>query len=116
MTNAGNIGIGSADFINYPFTDWGVALTWEEATKTTDNVDGSETLSYAGGVATTAIFIKRSQRYVQTHEGLVDLGDATMFFNAGTTSSINFYPIGKDDRITYNGEKFIVLDVILDGS
>ena len=105
MTSAGDIGITSADFTNGPLADLGASVTWEAVTKTTSNITGDETLSYAGGVAKTVVFVKRSQRYAQGKEGLVDLGDAYCM-------SENSDAFKKNDRITFNGEKFLLDNVI----
>ena len=105
MTSAGDIGITSADFTNAPLADLGTSVTWEAVTKTTANISGDETLSYAGGVAKTVIFVKRTQRYVQGKEGLVDLGDAYCMSENSDAFKLN-------DRITFNGEKFLIGDVI----
>jgi hypothetical protein len=105
MTGAGDIGITSADFTNAPLVDLGSSVTWEAVTKTTNNITGDETLSYAGGVAKTVVFVKRTQRYAQGPEGLVDLGDA--YCMSENSDGFKF-----NDRITYNGEKFLIGDVI----
>jgi len=105
MTSAGDIGITSADFTNAPLADLGTSVTWEAVTKTTANISGDETLSYAGGVAKTVIFVKRTQRYAQGKEGLVDLGDAYCMSENSDGFKLN-------DRITFNGEKFLIGDVI----
>jgi len=105
MTSAGDIGITSADFTNGPLTDLGVRVSWEDVTKTTDNITGDETLNYAGGVSKIVVFVKRSQRYAQGKEGLIDLGDAYCM-------SQNSDGFAKNDRLTYEGEKFLIGDVI----
>ena len=105
MTGAGDIGITSADFTNAPLVDLGSSVTWEAVTKTTNNITGDETLSYAGGVAKTVVFVKRTQRYAQGPEGLVDLEDAYCMSEYSDGFKFN-------DRITYNGEKFLIGDVI----
>ncbi len=105
MTGAGDIGITSADFTNAPLVDLGSSVTWEAVTKTTDNITGDETLAYAGGVAKTVVFVKRTQRYAQGQEGLVDLGDAYCMSENSDGFKLN-------DRITFNSEKFLIGDVI----
>jgi len=105
MTGAGDIGITSADFTNAPLVDLGTSVTWEAVTKTTANISGDETLSYAAGAAKTVVFVKRSQRYVQSKEGLVDLGDAYCMSENSDGFKLN-------DRITFNSEKFLIGDVI----
>lgn len=105
MSNASDIGIVPADFTNNALTDLGVTVTWEDVTKTNDNITGDETLSYAEGVSKTVVFVKRSQRYAQGKEGLIDLGDAYCM-------SQNSDGFAKNDRLTYEGEKFLIGDVI----
>lgn len=105
MSNASDIGIVPADFTNNALTDLGVTVTWEDVTKTNDNITGDETLSYAEGVSKTVVFVKRSQRYAQGKEGLIDLGDAYCMSQNGDG-------FAKNDRLTYEGEKFLIGDVI----
>jgi len=102
---ANDIGIEQSDFTNNALSDFGVQLSWEDCTKTNDNITGDETLSYSTAVLTTAVFVKRSQRYEQTAEGLVDLGDAYIM----SPISLGF---AKNDRITYEGEIFLINEVI----
>lgn len=102
---ASDVGIVVGDFTNNPLADFGVTATHSVATKTQNPITGAETLSYATGVSITAVFVKRTQRYEQAHEGLQELGDAFMMTALGTD-------IKKDDKITYNGDVFIVIDTI----
>ncbi len=106
MTNAGDIGISENDFVNGPLNDLGVTVNWYDATKTTDNITGQEVLSYASGVQKTVVFVKRIQRYAQTAEGLVDLGDAVCYVDKDED-------FAKDDKIEWNNEFFIIRSVIL---
>ncbi len=99
------LGISSDDFSNGVLNDMGVVVDWEEATKTTDNISGSETLTYAATTEKTVVFRKRVQRYIQGKEGLIDLGDAIIL----ATTSYNFK---KDDKISYDGETYIITKVI----
>jgi len=104
MSNASNIGIVPADFTDNALVDFGVTVSWEDCSKITDNITGDETLGYAEGTNITVVFVKRSQRYTQGKEGIVDLGDAYCMSEVSDGFS-------KNDRITYEGEKFLIGDV-----
>lgn len=102
---AGDVGIATTDFTSNALSDFGVSVTYEAVTKALDPITGEETLSYASGVSKTVVFIKRSQSYDTSREGIVDLGDA--YCMAETSDGFK-----KDDLVTYNSEKFIILNVI----
>lgn len=102
---AGDIGLATADFSDNALSDFPSTVSWENATKSTDLITGEETISYAAGTNKTVVFVKRAQRYVQGREGLVDLGDAICL--APTT-----FGFAKNDRLTFQGEKFIIDRVI----
>jgi hypothetical protein len=101
-----DIGAQEIDFTDNAFSDLGASITYTPYTKTTDPVTGAETLAAGTPVTKTIVFVKRVQRYVQTKEGLVDLGDAYGLADRDEA-------IAKDARITYNGEVFLVSDVIM---
>jgi hypothetical protein len=105
MSNASNVGITSNDFINNPLTDFGVTVSWEQATKTTDNITGDETITYAPAVDKTVVFLRRSVIYELAKEGLVERGDAYIM----AKTSDNFQ---KEDRITYDGVTYKIASVI----
>ena len=96
------IGIVEDDFKNNPLADFGVTVSWYKATKTISNISGQESLTYSDAIDKTGVFVKRGQRYVQTNEGLVDLGDAVLHVPSD-------YEFSKDDRIKYRGELFIIV-------
>lgn len=100
-----DFGMNVADFNDNPLADFGVTVGWENSTKTTDNVTGEESLSYAASVNKTVVFLKRSASFEQSHEGLLESGDA--YIMATTTDGF-----AKDDRITYETRKYLITNVI----
>lgn len=102
---AADIGIEIADFVNNPLSDFGVTVSWENVTKTTGNITGDETLSYAAAADKTAVFLKRAIDYEQSPEGLLEQGDAYLMAQIADG-------MAKDDKITYGGETYIIRKVI----
>jgi len=102
---AGDIGIAVGDFTNAPLADFGVTVSWENVTKSTDPISGDETLSYAVAANKTAVFLKRAIDYEQSPEGLLEQGDAYLMAETGDG-------MAKDDKITYSGETYIIRKVI----
>ncbi len=104
-TGAELIGITTEDFRNGPLNDLGITISWEEVTKTTNNISGDETLTYSSAENKTVYFTKRMIRYEQGPIGLIDLGDATIL-------SPTDYGFKKDDKITVRGETYIITEVL----
>jgi len=105
MSNASDIGIVPADFTDNALTDFGVTVSWEQATKTTDNITGDETLSYAEAVSKTVVFVRRTKTYEQSPEGRIELGDAYIM----SQTSDGFV---SNDKITYEGVTYLIKQVI----
>jgi len=85
--------------------NFGKTISREAATKTTDNVTGDETLSYAAASNITGTFFKKSDEWMQDKQGLLEGADAVLMVKNGVT-------IAKDDRLTYDSEEYLVQDVI----
>ena len=98
-------GIETTDFETFILGDLGQAVTWENVTKTTSNVTGSRTLSYATGVSKTVIFLRRNVIHQYEKSGLIEQGDAYIMAKTGDG-------FARNDRITVSGVKYRIEKVI----
>ena len=97
-----SLGFSEEDFTNI-VSDTGVTVSWESVTKAISNISGDETLSYATAVNKTVVFTKRTETNAQGKSGIVDMGDTIMLVDKD-------YGFKKDDRITYGGHKYLIVD------
>jgi hypothetical protein len=82
------------------------SLTYYPVTKTTDSITGQETLT--AGTATTIyghVFLKKNV-YVQSQEGLVQGGDATLIVKKDVT-------INKNDLVVFAGVTYRIDNVTM---
>lgn len=75
------------------------------STQVIDRFVGDETISYAAAVNIVGPFFKRNEEFNQKIEGLFRGSDA--IFLAETTTTIK-----RNDKIAYDSEEYIVLDVV----
>ena len=94
-------GFSISDFVNGPLAQQGQTVTHEVATKTTSNITGDRTLSYAAGVSITAIFLRRKTTHLYDKDGLLETGDSYLMSQIADN-------VSRNDRITVNGVKFRV--------
>jgi ribosomal protein L14 len=97
-----NLGFSEEDFTNI-VDDLGVTVSWEQVTKTEDNITGDETLSYATAEDKIVVFIKQSEESKQVKEGILNSGDAIVLADKD-------FGFAKNDRITYNGFKYLIIN------
>lgn len=81
--------------------DFGRAVTWKQATISYDNITGDESISLSAGTAKTWIFHKRTQKYIITKEGVVELGDAYVMLPPADSIAIR-------DQVVCDGETYEV--------
>ena len=98
-------GIETNDFLNFPLADFGQAVTWENVTKTTSNITGTRTLSYATGVSKTVVFLRRNAIHQYEKAGLIEKGDA--YCMAKTTDGF-----ARGDKITVDSVVYRIETVI----
>ena len=97
-------GIESGDFINIPLNDIGVTVSRTPVTKTT-GFSGDETLTDGSPENITAVFLRRTDTWKMSAEGLRQ--DADGYIMVAPTQTLN-----RDDKITYDSETYRVGDVI----
>lgn len=97
-------GIRAEDFTDNALDDFGVVVSYEAVTKTTDNITGDEDLGYAGAVNKTVLFFKQTQDWEQSIEGLIEKGDAYIMSRISDALS-------KNDRVTYDNKTYLVISV-----
>ncbi|MCF7861202.1 hypothetical protein K9M79_03065 [Candidatus Woesearchaeota archaeon] len=100
-----DLGIVEADFTDNALADLGQTVSRTPITVVLDNESGAPTFTTGTPANITAIFTKRNQNYDWAKEGLFDGGDAFMQFDKDQA-------MNKDDRITFNGEKFRVDNIV----
>jgi len=99
-----NSGVSVNDFTQI-LTDFSRTLSYEVSTKTTNQLTGDETQTFAAASNKSLIFFKEENRFLFDKEGLVEVGDA--YIMAATTTGIKRY-----DKFTIDGETFYVHNVI----
>jgi len=83
----------------------GESITLNRATKTTSNLTGDRTVSFGSDVIINAAFQINSKQYVYGKEGLLEIGDASLY--SRTTDSVS-----RNDKIVYNSIDYIVKTVL----
>lgn len=81
-------------------------VTHTPATKTISNGFGDETLTYGSPVTITVGFSKRGFNWTSIKQGEQDNTDGYVIANAD-------YTIGKNDKITVDGQVFIVKEAVI---
>lgn len=87
-------------------TDAGVTVSLERNTESYGNISGSKSSSYGSPSDIVVLLGRHRPKFAFEKEGLVEQGDRTML--SRTSDAVN-----KNDRITYDVQKFTVHDVSL---
>ena len=90
-------------------TDLGISVSRTAVTKTINNMTGDEILTDGTPADINGIFHKNSQAFTQRKEGLVEVGDVSLWVAEDQTINPNL------DKIAYGGENYRVKQVRLIG-
>ena len=96
-------GVVVGDFTSI-LTDMGVTVSYKVVTRTTDNMTGEETTSFAGASNVTVIFFLEEDKYVWDKSGLIKKGDAYIIAPIGVG-------IKRYDQFTYNSQTYYIENV-----
>jgi hypothetical protein len=105
-------GIESADFLNGPLADFGQTVSYYEVTKTTSNITGDRTLTYAAAVNKTVVVLRRSTIERYDPEGELQNADAYCMVQISEGFK-------KDDKLSWGGNTYriaVTVDRNPDGS
>ena len=72
-------------------------------TKVEDNISGGDKLTEGTSATFYGVFFRKQDQWSQSNPGLIQDADAVLLIDIDQT-------MNKDDRLTYNGEKFVVID------
>lgn len=92
------VGVSVNDFLSV-LNDLKVTVSYYAVTRAIDGIYGSETPTYASPVSKSWIFLKHGSKIDLTKYGIVDKGDAYLFFPFGDT-------LVYGDKIAINSETF----------
>lgn len=97
-------GVNSTDFSNFPESDWGVTVSREAVTNTSNPITGKTTRNYAAGTNHVGILhIMQKNKYFED-VGEIEAG------NAYFMSSTQFHPF---DKITHNSKTWLVVTPVI---
>jgi hypothetical protein len=81
------------------------SVSHEAATKTTNNITGDETFSYAAAATLSVYIVRKNRPWFLDKAGLIEGGDAIMLVPYGTT-------VSKNDKITWNSNTYRIHTVL----